>query len=117
MIGRLQFARAAIGDTISYLGQAVGVAALSLTGTVTMERALLIMGLTSIVAALVRLCQVRPVLGTEALRGELVKPFWRLGKALLVVNGLGVLTIQSFPCSAAFSRVWRPPVRTRRCLR
>jgi O-antigen/teichoic acid export membrane protein len=106
LMGRLQFARTTWGDAVSYLGQAAGVAALSLLGPVTLARALLIMALTSLAAAGLQFWQVRPVMEAGVFRRELVAPFWRLGKALIVINGIGALTLQSFPwLLAAFAGV------------
>ncbi|MDQ6838978.1 MAG: hypothetical protein M3137_11770 [Actinomycetota bacterium] len=95
LIGRLQFRRATSGDGLSYLGQAVGVTILAATGNLTVASALAVMALTSLAAAAVQAAQVRPRFAQGALGRDAVEPFWQLGKSLLLVNGIGALTIQA----------------------
>jgi O-antigen/teichoic acid export membrane protein len=106
LMGRLEFSRATLGDAVSYVGQAAGVAALAVLGELTLARALLVMGVTSLAAAGLQYWQVRPAVKGALFRPDLVRPFWQLGKALIVVNGIGGLTVQSFPwLLAAFAGV------------
>jgi O-antigen/teichoic acid export membrane protein len=97
LIGRMEFRRASLGDAVSYLGQAVAVVVLAASGRLTLSRVFLAVGATSLVAAVVQWRQVRPRLSGEALAGETLAPFWRLGRAMVVVNGVGALTIYTFP--------------------
>ncbi len=95
LIGRLQFRRATGGDALSYLGQAGAVMVLASLGHLTLSAALGAMSLTSLAAAALQAAQVRPRFARGALHRDAVEPFWRIGKALLLTNGLGALTIQS----------------------
>jgi len=95
LIGRLQFRQATGGDAISYLGQAGAVMVLASVGHLTLATALGAMSLTSLVAAALQAVQVRPRFKRGALHRDAVEPFWRIGKALLLTNGIGALTIQS----------------------
>lgn len=97
LMGRLQFGRAICGDAVSYLGQAAGVLCLALLGRATISGAFVVMGLTSLLAAFLQLWQVRPTIDFRAFRRETIQPFWRLGRALIVINGIGVLTFQCYP--------------------
>jgi O-antigen/teichoic acid export membrane protein len=97
LMGRLQFGRAIGGDAISYLGQAGGVLGLALLGRATIAAAFVVMAATSLLAAALQLWQVRPAVDIRAFSRDTVQPFWRLGRALIVINGIGVLTFQCFP--------------------
>ncbi len=94
LIGRLHFRKAIPGDALSYLGQAVAVMVMAAVGHLTVSGALAMMGLTSFAAAALQAAQVRPRLERGALGRDAVEPFWRIGKTLLLVNGIGALTIQ-----------------------
>lgn len=95
LMGRLQFRRAVGGDTVSYLGQAVGVGLFALSGRPTVGGALTIMGASSLAGACLQFWQVRPAFDAPAFTGDTVAPFWRLGRALVGINGIGALTLQS----------------------
>lgn len=97
LMGRLQFGRAIYGDSVSYFGQAIGVFWLVLRGRPSISGAFVAMGTTSLAAAGVQWCQVRPSTDLRSLSREIVEPFWRLGRALIVINGIGSLTMQCFP--------------------
>jgi len=94
LIGRLHFRKAIPGDAFSYLGQAVAVMVMAAVGHLTVSGALAMMGLTSFAAAALQAAQVRPRLERGAFGRDAVEPFWRIGKTLLLVNGIGALTIQ-----------------------
>ncbi|MDQ6839033.1 MAG: MATE family efflux transporter [Actinomycetota bacterium] len=95
MMGRLQFRRVAGGDAVSYLGQAAGAALVTAVGRPTVSSALGVMGLSSLAAAALQLWQVRPAFGARAFSRDTVEPFWRLGRALVGINGIGALTVQA----------------------
>jgi len=97
LMGRLQFGRAVVGDAVSYLGQAGGVLALAVAGRLTIAGAFAVMAATSVAAAGVQLWQVRPSIQMGSYRRETFEPFWRLGRSLIVINGIGVVTFQCFP--------------------
>lgn len=95
LMGRLQFRRVVSGDAVSYLGQAAGVAILAVVGRPTVGSALGIMGVSSLAAAAIQVWQVRPACNTQVFAPGTVEPFWRLGRALVGINGIGALTVQA----------------------
>lgn len=94
LMGRLQFRRAVVGDGVSYLGQALGVAVLASVNRATVEGAFAVMGISSLLAGALQLWQVRPSFEAHAFGAETIRPFWRLGRSLVVVNGIGIATFQ-----------------------
>jgi len=97
LMGRLQFGRAIIGDVVSYGGQAGGILSLAAAGRATISGAFAVMAATSLAAAGLQVWQVRPSVASGTFGREAVEPFWQLGRALIAINGIGVLTFQCFP--------------------
>jgi O-antigen/teichoic acid export membrane protein len=97
LMGRLQFRRAIWGDAVSYLGQAGVVVALAGAGRVSVAGAFLAMGGSSLAGAVVQWRQLRPRMRKIGFAGPTLTGFWRLGKALAFVNGIGAVTLYSLP--------------------
>jgi O-antigen/teichoic acid export membrane protein len=96
LFSELRHRAALLGDAISYLGQAAGVAFLALNGALTLPRAMVVLALTSAAAAFVQYIQVNsPWRGPQRLR-QTANAFWAIGRwslassiaTALRVNGL-----------------------------
>jgi O-antigen/teichoic acid export membrane protein len=80
------------GDAVSYLGQAACIAILAYTGTLTVQRAFAVMGLTSAAALLVQCIQIRPSFDAwRDLRGA-AADFWKLGRWVMFGNFTNIVT-------------------------
>jgi O-antigen/teichoic acid export membrane protein len=96
LLTEMRHAAATPGDAMSYLGQAVGIVILARAGGLTLASALVVMAVTSALAALVQATQasVHPNAG-----GLLVatRQCWTTGRFSLVSNLLSSLRTQVFP--------------------
>jgi O-antigen/teichoic acid export membrane protein len=94
MMSHLKHHRAIIGDIISYLGQAAVVFALCYHRVPALHEVFLAMAGTSLLAALVQGAQLRITIPTADHVRQLGAAGWKLGRWLLLSNGLNFLTIQ-----------------------
>ena len=101
-MARLRHRVAALGDSISYLGQAVIIWACASHWGLSVNGALMIMAVTSVAAGLVQIIQhgVRWI-GLAEIR-HLAGVHWELGRWILMTNFVGVFLIQAYPWALAF---------------
>jgi O-antigen/teichoic acid export membrane protein len=96
LLTEMRHAAATPGDAMSYLGQAVGIAVLAKAGGLTLASALVVMAVTSALAALVQATQA----SVHANAGGLLaatRQCWTTGRFSLASNLLSSLRIQVFP--------------------
>ena len=98
---------ALLGDSVSYVGQVIVVAALALVGDLTLPLALFSMAFTSALAALVQSRQLTLDLRvgdlSPASLSLIAKDFWSLGSWALGNHLVSLLRIQTFPWLLAAS--------------
>ncbi|CAN5451899.1 hypothetical protein BH10PLA1_BH10PLA1_10980 [soil metagenome] len=82
------------GDAVSYLGQAVVVGALCIHQVPPLWEVFVAMAFTSLAGAVVQMVQLRVVKFNAELTRSTAIDGWRIGRWLLVSNGLNLLTIQ-----------------------
>jgi O-antigen/teichoic acid export membrane protein len=90
------------GDVVSYIGQAVAVFLISLSGPLSLANAIYVMAATSGIAALI---QTRQVSITLPGVGDLVRmgsEFWKIGNWSLANNFVSIARIQIFPWTLAW---------------
>ncbi|MGH7177084.1 MAG: lipopolysaccharide biosynthesis protein [Tepidisphaeraceae bacterium] len=86
MMAQGGFRAAVVGDVISYVGQAVGVAALAAMGALTVPRAFCVIGLTSGLGIIVQVCQIGPSFAGLSRVRDVARDFWRFGRWVLLGN-------------------------------
>jgi len=97
LMAHMRFRDSLIGDSLSYLGQAVVVITLALNSRLSVESAFLAMAVTSLVAAGLQMAQ----LGIWRLHvertSEVLLDFWSLGRWALLNNAAATFSVQFFP--------------------
>lgn len=97
LFAQFRHREAIVGDSVSYLGQVVIIAALAQQHELTLATALLVMIATSLGAALVQILQ-KTVMWPSAFRlRSVVNDFWNLGKWSLTSNVAAMLRLQMIP--------------------
>jgi len=92
----LSHRRAVLGDAISYLGQAALMWHGLWAGWVSLERAFVVMAITSAAAALIQALQLKPApVEIRELR-ETAKSYWAFGRWILYTSFASVLSAQAF---------------------
>ncbi|MDD1749471.1 MAG: polysaccharide biosynthesis C-terminal domain-containing protein, partial [Methanothrix sp.] len=91
------------GDGLCYLGQAAAIWILSEAGIIDLKHAFGIIAVTSLLAGGLQLKQLRPRIENPFLLRMLMSDFWLLGRWVLMINLLNLLTIQALPWMLMFS--------------
>ena len=102
LLSRFRYATAAVGDGVSYLGQAAVVALLvrGLFGGPTMTAVFAVVAVTSAAAAVLQAFQLRLFTTADPARGTLpdqVREHWDLGRWVLLGNVANVATVYAIP--------------------
>lgn len=86
-----------VGDAISYLGQAAGVAVLAYARQETLPNVFAVLAGTSLLAAAVQVVQVKLRLPRAGEFQEQVAHSWRIGRWSLLTNLIGIVNLQAIP--------------------
>ncbi len=96
LMSRLRIRTAVLGDSLSYLGQAIATGVLCYYGALTLERLFMVMAATSAVAMVVQVLQVGwRILSVRQVWSHAVE-FWVMGRWLLAGNLTGLICIPAF---------------------
>lgn len=95
LFAEFRYRAAMIGDALSYLGQAGGVAALAWTGHLSLTSVLAVLGATSLVAATVQAAQVGVVWRRPRGFAGRFRAHWRLGSWSLAASVVAALRFQA----------------------
>jgi len=96
LIARRRLIAAAIGDAVSYLGQAVAVWVMLADGTVTLNRIFIVMAATSAAALIFQACCVGVRFCDWAQLRSYATDFWKMGRWPLAASLTSILTIPAF---------------------
>jgi O-antigen/teichoic acid export membrane protein len=97
LMARLDHRDAIWGDALSYIGQALAIAVLARTGSLTPKSAFLAIAITSAAAAVIQALQVKPCsVGVSEAR-VLAAEYWRLGSWASSTSLANGVTQQAFP--------------------
>ncbi|HKX28132.1 MAG TPA: hypothetical protein VJ302_10590 [Blastocatellia bacterium] len=99
---RLKHREAAWGDIISYLGRAALAWAWTSRGQISVKEALVIMALTSGIAALMQIVQHGLTWMPLSEVRRLALAYWNLGRWVLMTNSVALFLIQAYPWGLAF---------------
>jgi len=102
MMAHLKFKQAILGDSISYLGQVILLFVLSQISLLSLKNVFISMSLTSLLAALVQVIQLRLPIKLLKIKVSIMKNYWNIGKWVLATNLVSLLLIQLFPWSLAY---------------
>jgi O-antigen/teichoic acid export membrane protein len=104
LMADLRFRSVVWGDACSYLGQAAAVFVLSRTNTLALGTAFIVMGLTSLLAAVVQLLQLRVRMVRIADLRLQARDCWKLGRWMLLSNLGAIVTNVGYLWTLRFSR-------------
>jgi len=94
LFAELHHRRAIVGDSVSYLGQAVMVLLLALGGTLTLERVMLALAATSTAAAAIQLVQLKLGWSRPLDLVTTARHFWQIGRWSLATSLTTALRLQ-----------------------
>jgi hypothetical protein len=103
LMTELRFASCVPGDALSYLGQAGLLAWMAQSGTLTLPRAFMVIGVTSAVATVVQAMQIGMARVTFAGLWEITRDFWILGRWALLANLAAFVTTVGYTWTLRFS--------------
>lgn len=104
LLAHQRFREAFGGDGICYLGQAAAIWILSEAKAINLEYAFGVIAATSLLAGYLQLNQLRPRFGGGVSLPLSVADFWLLGRWVLMINLLNLLTFLFFPWMLMFFR-------------
>lgn len=94
LFAEFRYREAMVGDAISYLGQAIGVAALALSGSLTLPAVFIVLGATSLIGAAVQFVQVGVPFHAPRHIVALARDYWKLGSWSLAGSIAAALRFQ-----------------------
>jgi O-antigen/teichoic acid export membrane protein len=103
LMTELRFAACVPGDALSYLGQAALLAWMAESGTLTLPRAFVIIGVTSAMATVVQAVQIGLARVRFAELWEITRDFWILGRWALLANLATFVTTVGYAWTLRFS--------------
>lgn len=101
LMASLRFRAVILGDAVSFLGQALCLYLIAHYGSLNLRVTFVVVAITSLIAALVQAIQAGASTVSMADLREGAREFWRLGRWILLSNGVNVLVGQSIPWALA----------------